>query len=241
MARPADYRELLDPHQLEVAVISQAESNLRVAATSLDLALARTALAKARNGVEACIENFPSFLSSLAPLQLPRTVPAIGLRMAEAARRAGVGPMAAVAGAIAEDVAWALRSRSLEVLVENGGDLFCIVKEPRLIALVVGSASFETILALRIHPKQGPCGVASSSGTAGQSISLGRANLVTVVARTGALADAVATATGNRAHDRCALGECVNFAVSIPGVLGAIAVMDGEIAIRGNLDIASLN
>lgn len=241
MAISAEYRDLLVPGRLDAGVVRQAESNLRVVATILDLELLRTALARARREVETCIEGSPRFLSSLLPLDLPSSAPAIARQMAQAARLAGVGPMAAVAGAIAEEVAWALRSRSREVLVENGGDLFCIVQRPRLVALIVGSETFDTVLGLRINPRHGPCGIASSSGKAGNSLSFGRADLVTVVARTGALADAVATATGNRALDRGCLEECVRFAISVPDVLGAIVIIDGEVAIRGNLDVVSLN
>ena len=95
-------------------------------------------------------------------------------------------------------------------------DLFCIVRQPRLVALVQGSSTFEAVLGLRLDPKHGPCGIASSSATAGESLSFGRANLMTVVARTGALADAVATAAGNRALQEKSLQHCVDFALSIP-------------------------
>lgn len=237
----AYYRELLEPRQLDVVMVSLAESSLRVAGTNLDAARVKSELAKARRGVEACIRDFPAFLSSLAPIDLPATVSPIARRMANAARRAGVGPMAAVAGAIAEEVAWSLRPSSPEVLVENGGDLFCIVQQPRLIALAVGNTSFQAVVALRLDPKLGPCGVASSSGTAGGSLSFGRADLITIVARTGALADAVATAAGNRAVHANAIGDCVEFAVSIEGVLGAIAIVNNTIALRGDLDVVSVN
>lgn len=149
--------------------------------------------------------------------------------------------MAAVAGAIAEAVAWELATTSAEVLVENGGDLFCIVRRPRLVALAKGSSTFEVPLGLFIDPKSGPCGIASSSGTAGGSLSFGRADLVTIVARTGALADAVATAAGNRAVDEASVQSCVDFALSIEGVLGAIVITGNSIALRGDLDLVDLS
>lgn len=241
IARPDHYRELLEPRDLQAVVVSLAESNLRVAGTSIDAERVRSALADARSGVEACIRDFPSFLSSLQPIDLPPTMPAIARQMAHAGRCAGVGPMAAVAGAIAESVAWTLRRGSPELIVENGGDLFCIVRRPRIIGLAVGNGAFDAVLGLRLHPGLGPCGIASSSGTAGGSLSFGRADLVTIVARNGALADAVATAAGNLALHADAIGDCVDFAVSVDGVLGAIAVMGDSIALRGDLDVVSLH
>lgn len=123
MTQPSHYRELHARRDLDV-VVSVAESNIRVAGTNLNVECVRTTLAKARRGVEECIHGFPPFLTSLTPVELPSTVPAIARRMANAAKRAGVGPMAAVAAAIAETVAWDLVTVSPEVLVENGGGPF---------------------------------------------------------------------------------------------------------------------
>lgn len=238
--RPSDYRDMLAPGALQRLEIALKESSLSIAATRLSRSAAESALARARADVESAVAEIPGFLTSLAPVDVPATAPRVARSMAEAARLAGVGPMAAVAGAIAEAVARELAGTAPEVIVENGGDLFCIVREPRLVAIAVGSRAFDMPFALRLSPAQGPIGIASSSGTAGGSLSLGTADLVCVAAVSGALADAVATAAGNRIKGADDVAAAVDLALAIPGVHGCLAIAEGRIALKGALDLVTI-
>ena len=238
--RPSDYRDMLGPGTLQRLEIVLKESSLSIAATRLSRAAAELALARARADVEWAVAEVPGFLASLAPVAVPATARRVTRSMAEAAHLAGVGPMAAVAGAIAEAVARELAGTAPEVIVENGGDLFCIVREPRLVAVAVGNRSLEMPFALRLDPALGPVGIASSSGTAGGSLSLGTADLVCVAAVSGALADAVATAAGNRVKGAGDVAAAVDVALAIPGVHGCLAIAEGRVAVKGALDLVTI-
>ncbi len=118
--------------------------------------------------------------------------------MAEAAEKAGVGPMAAVAGAIAEYVGRELLPFSREVIVENGGDIFLKTQKTRSIGIYAGESSpFTGKLALRIEPKDTPLGICTSAGTVGHSLSFGKCDAAILVSPSASLADAAATAVGN--------------------------------------------
>ncbi len=118
--------------------------------------------------------------------------------MAAAAQTAGVGPMAAVAGAIAECVGRELLEFSPEVIVENGGDIFLKVSHRRTVGIFAGDSPLTGRIGIQIEARDTPLGVCTSSGTVGHSLSFGRADAVVVLAPAAALADAAATAIGNR-------------------------------------------
>ncbi|MEW6458575.1 MAG: UPF0280 family protein, partial [Bacillota bacterium] len=75
-----------------------------------------------RRGLESYIATDPAFLHAMEPHPLRSGAPPVAADMAAAAL-AGVGPMAAVAGAIADRVGRFLARYSRDVFVENGGDL----------------------------------------------------------------------------------------------------------------------
>jgi len=141
-------------------------------------------------------ERVRGFYDSFRPLPMRRPVPPIVREMSLAARRFGVGPMAAVAGAIAERVGRDLLRLVPEVIVENGGDIFLKTRAPCVLAVYAGKRS-PLKGRLRFRLPKGAWGVCTSSGTVGHSVSFGKADAVVAVARSAALADAAATAIGN--------------------------------------------
>lgn len=68
-------------------------------------------------------EKDPDFKLTLSPHPVLPGAPVIAEAMAASANLAGVGPMAAVAGAFAEFVGRDLMKVCAEVIVENGGDI----------------------------------------------------------------------------------------------------------------------
>ncbi|HNT34414.1 MAG TPA: UPF0280 family protein, partial [bacterium] len=174
----------------------------------------------------ACLEEYlardSGFLNDLKPRDPRPEAPELVLSMCEAARLAGVGPMAAVAGAIAQSVGRKLCAQSGEVLVENGGDIFVKTVGERTIALYAGVGSpFSMCLGLRIFPDQTPLGVCTSSGTVGHSLSFGKSDASVVVARDAALADATATALGNRIQSAKDIEPAFEWIQTVPGISGA--------------------
>jgi ApbE superfamily uncharacterized protein (UPF0280 family) len=192
-----------------------------------------------RNRLEEYIRELPLFASSFTPLEtLPGKPPESALIMHEAALLTGTGPMAAVAGTFAQGAAEAaIRAGAPEAIVDNGGDLFLILQSPATIGLYTGKADrspFNT-LALHILPDQGPLAVCSSSSTMGHSMSLGKAELVTVISASGALADAAATLGANMVGRSLSIQEVAEEIVSITGIAGVLIFQGGEMALVGSV------
>lgn len=180
----------------------------------------------------------PAFLTALSPLPDDPLAPDIVRRMLEAGRKAQVGPMAAVAGAIAQAVAEGLRPWTRSVIVENGGDCYALADEDLVVAVYPGDSSpFRDRLALKLSAEDLPLSVCTSSGTLGHSLSFGRADAATILAKDAALADACATAFGNRIRREDDLEPALAWARSVPGVLGALAVLRDRLAAWGRVEL----
>jgi ApbE superfamily uncharacterized protein (UPF0280 family) len=160
--------------------------------------------------------------------------------MAQAARIAGVGPMAAVAGAIAEAVGNDLLACTPEVIVENGGDIFMKISRTRLIGVYAGESTFTGKIALEISPEETPLGVCTSSGTVGYSLSFGAADAVIALSRSAALADAAATAIGNRVKTIDDIDVAIEQAQAIDGLVGVVIIKGGKIGMWGNVKLVPL-
>jgi hypothetical protein len=156
--------------------------------------------------------------------------------MATAGQRFGVGPMAAVAGAIAEHVGRALARSSATVVVENGGDIFALAAEPIRLALYAGVGSAFSGLSFEVTPAAG-LGVCTSSGRVGPSLSMGRADAVVAIAADAADADAAATAFANRVHGPGDIDRALRIASTHPGLLGLIACADDRLGVWGQLEL----
>jgi len=165
--------------------------------------------------------------------------PAIVKDMAEAARLAGVGPMAAVAGAIAQAVGNDLLAYTREIIVENGGDIYMKLLSTRLIGVYAGDSPLSGNIALEIEPDETPLGVCTSSGTVGHSLSFGTADAVVVLSPSTALADAAATAIGNRVKTIADIDSAIESAYDIEGVVGVLVIKDDKMGLWGRVKIAA--
>ncbi len=182
--------------------------------------------------LEEYILKNPSFYTSLQPLTKDFTAPPLIQAMFDAGRKAGVGPMAAVAGGIAEFVGRKLMDEGVgEIILENGGDIFLSRYKPLQLAIFAGASPLSNKVGLELQPPM-PWAVCTSSGTVGHSLSLGVADSVTVVARSAFLADAAATRLGNEVCSACDIKESVKktlaIAESIEGISGAVVIC-GEV------------
>ena len=193
-----------------------------------------------RAEIFAHIQRQPEFLRSLAPVPSLPGEPDIVSRMNRAARRAGLGPMAAVAGAIAESVGQDLARHSKEVIVENGGDCFFKLEETGLCILFAGSSPFSGKIGLQIESGQTPVAVCTSSGTVGPSYSLGRADAATIVSPDACLADAVATGTANRIQSEQDFEAALAYALGIQDVQGVVLIYKDRLAAQGAVELAEV-
>lgn len=230
------YRRLHSSEGLVFFTVRERESDLSIGANRIYKAEARQALLAGRRDIEAEIRRFPSFRTALSPLPVRPGCPPVTDAMYRAAEICGVGPMAAVAGALAQQVGRALESMSPEVVVENGGDVYIRSSRERRVAIVAGESPLSGRVALRIPA--GSWGVCTSAGRVGPSLSMGRAHAAVVISPDCALSDAAATALGNRIQNQSDLASAVRWALSLPGVEGAVAVIDDQMAAAGRFELA---
>lgn len=205
------------------------------------LKVAENLIREYRSQLEEYIARDPGFLKSLTPYELLPGAPPIAVTMAEASSAAGVGPMAAVAGALSEAVGEKLLKRSRDIIVENGGDIYLRSRRKRTIGVFAGRSVFSNRIALEIQPWDTPAGICTSSGTVGHSLSYGRADAVIIVSSSAPLADAVATATANMVRSYADLEQAVEFGVSIPDIHGAVVIMENKIAVKGNIKLVPIS
>ncbi len=193
-----------------------------------------------RTELENYIERQPLFKTSFVPVELLALAPPHAIIMAEAARKAGVGPMAAVAGTFAEAVGEMLRKYVSEVVVENGGDIYLYSRRERLISVFAGESKFSHRIGIKIRPEESPLGICTSSGTVGPSISLGCADAVVIKAKTASLADAVASGAANRVQCVEDVARAIAFAREIPGVTGVLSIKGDQMAAWGEIELVPL-
>lgn len=216
--------------------VSEGQSDLYVGARAELLAEAREALREARARIEREIALNPEFLASFAPLEERTGAPEPVSWMYGAALASGVGPMAAVAGAVAQYVGRALLRHSPEAVVENGGDIYIATETERLAAIFAGDSPLSMKVALKVPP--GEWGVCTSAGRVGPSVSYGHADAAVILSKDAALADAAATALGNLLKTEGDIDGALARAMEIPGVLGAVAVIGQKLGAAGIVELA---
>jgi hypothetical protein len=212
------------------------ETFATVLAAGRFMELAGRTIIAARGAIEAYIARRPEFRTTLEPLPVEADAPAVIRLMAAAAQRAGVGPMAAVAGAIAQMTVEALVAAGAGYAVmDNGGDIVLFIDRPATIGIFTGPAAIRDI-ALRFLPRPDIFSVCTSSGTVGHSLSFGHADAATVIAGNGYLADAMATALGNRVKNSSPAGIEQAIRESLAdGVEGLLVVADDRLGLGGEL------
>ncbi len=240
MYQPRTYRRWIKDDDLVSFDVAIKETDLYIRAASNLEAQAIEAAIKHRTPLEEYIKSHPLFLHSLEPCYVEDDAPAIVRDMAQAARIAGVGPMAAVAGAIAEAVGKDLLVYTPEVIVENGGDIFMKILRPRLIGVFAGESTFTGKIALEINPEETPLGVCTSSGTVGHSLSLGAADAVIALSHSAALADAAATAIGNKVRDADDIDVAIEQAQAIDGLAGVVVIKGDKMGMWGSVKLVSI-
>jgi len=207
-----------------------------------DLSLeVRRLIIQERQQLEAYLQQYPEFLTTLTPWPPDPFAPPLVREMIAAAAAAGVGPMAAVAGAIAARVGETLLPLTDEIIVENGGDIFMHLKSPATVSLYAGRSPLSHKVGLRINPQDRETwGVCTSSGTVGHSLSFGRADAACVVAADTALADACATGLGNRVPEAAAVGSALEWLGTVPGLTGAVVIVGEQLGAWGRIELVPL-
>ena len=184
------------------------------------------AMVAARHEVERCIAADPYFAATFEPYVPECESPGVR-RMVTAAGKAGVGPMAAVAGTIAWAGAEAMEAAGAAFgVVDNGGDIALFADREIRVGVHAGASRLSNRIAFLVPPQERILGICTSSATVGHSISLGTADAVTVFSPDVALADALATALCNTVRD-CS-GEAFAPLAGIAEVTGALAIVGDD-------------
>lgn len=224
-------------HTFEVMV---EETDLLIHADKDLSVLARDAILTHRNAIKSYIHQYPDFLTSLVPVSDDPFAPYIVKEMIEGAKKAMVGPMASVAGVMAAYVGMALAEYSERVVVENGGDIFIKTPCPLTVSIFAGRSPLSLQFGIALSPKPFPICVCTSSGTIGHSLSFGKADAVCVISPSGALADAVATAMGNKITTEKDISSAIEFGKAIDGVLGVVVILNEAMGAWGDIKLVPL-
>lgn len=234
------YRNRVSSEDLLQFEVTVKETDLLIRAEKELACEAKESILKYRSQIETYIAMNPHFERSLIPVEDVPHLPKIIREMIRASSLAGVGPMAAVAGAIAQSVSEDLLRFSSEVIVENGGDIYLATSKERIIGIFAGFSPLSLKVGILIEPRNSPLGICTSSGTVGHSLSFGKADAVCILSKSAALADAAATAVGNIVRDQKDIEQGLERGQEIPGVSGVLIVVGEKVGVWGDIKLIRL-
>ncbi|MFH0725280.1 MAG: UPF0280 family protein [Pseudomonadota bacterium] len=240
MHEPRTYRHSVQSDGLVSFSVTVKETDLFILAGQPLEKVTLESVLRHRGYLERFISLHPDFAVSLAPWPYAGAMPEIVRDMIGAGEIAGVGPMAAVAGAVAERVGTDLLLHSKEVIIENGGDVFIKTGYPVTVGVFAGKSPLSLKIGLKVQSENRSIAVCTSSGTVGPSLSFGRADAVCVVSASCPLADAAATAIGNRVLSRSDIARGIEFGKTIRGVDGVVIILGDRIGVWGELELVPL-
>jgi len=242
------YRVGIPDGELFSFTVTVKETNLFIRTNNPHTQSVFDAILSARHSLEQYITENPQFAEALSPVHDDPFAPWFIRAMIRDARSCHVGPMAAVAGAFAEIAAWSLmdvhaeNERPVEAIVENGGDVYIVSPVSRVVSLAWSMDGGKGgRVGMEIPPSPEGVGVSSSSGTFGHSLSMGGCDLATVVAKSGSLSDAAATALGNRIKSPEDIEDQTADICRIPDIVGVCVVVDGVIGVQGDIHLVAVS
>lgn len=195
-----------------------------------------------REKLDSYIQSEPFFKKSLKPFQPAENAPEEAFEMAQAAQKAGIGPMSTVAGLFARETGIEIiQNFSVEELViENGGDIFALLKKNLVLSVFAGDSPLSQKIGFEITPQTSPLGICTSSGTVGPSLSYGKTDAVVAVSQNVLVADAFATAFGNKVKSPNDVEKVINQAGNFPEILALLIICEDKIGIWGEYEIKIL-
>ena len=235
------YRDWTQLKDLYSARIMVKETDLQILTdTPVDKDFVEKRIRLYRQDIENYIIKDKIFLTALKPMEVELKARPIVKEMSQVAKLANVGPMAAVAGTIAEFLGRdLLRKGYKDVIIENGGDIFLKTRKTCKVGIYGGRSKLWKGLRLKIKPEDTPLGICTSSGRVGHSLSFGLADAVVILSKHASLADAVATATANRVRSKRDLSKALDFAKSIKGILGAVIIIKDSLISWGKVEFVT--
>ncbi|MCM8785092.1 MAG: UPF0280 family protein [Candidatus Omnitrophica bacterium] len=233
------YRSLIQKGNFYKFEVEVEETNILVIAKKNLKKEIREEVIKQREILKNYIKQYPEFLFSFSPISTKSDQEIIKL-MSESSFLTKTGPMASVAGAIAEVIGKKFVSLSDEIIIENGGDIFAKMNSDFIVGIYAGKSPFSMKIGIKLKKREIPYGIATSSGTVGHSISFGKADAVTVVSPSATFSDGAATYFGNLVKDKIdkelIISELKNF-VFIEGI---VIIKEKKIFLWGDIELIDL-
>ena len=228
-------------------VVSYKQSDLWIGVNPIECteklkAFALDELKKLWDKIEGFICINPIIQKSLSPIKISESPPEEIIKMIESGNRAGIGPMSSVAGFFSQYIGKLIEEKfhPEEIIVENGGDIYLNVKKNITISIYAGKSPLSEKIAVKIPASQTPLGICTSSGKVGPSLSSGNADAVMIICTDTSLADAFATAFGNKVKTPADIESTLQETEKFAEILSAIIICDDKIGIRGKFEIVAL-
>lgn len=199
---------------------------------------ARTSAMRHWEQLEAYLVQHSAFKTSFVPIPIAEDAPPVVQLVGEASELTHAGPMVGLPGALAESIAWDLHAHSKEVIVSGEGDVFMISERDRTFMVDPPRGEDSTGIAVRVHCR-GSRAFYTSTGRVSVEPAIGLARAVAVIAEKGALAGSAASAIAYAMHRPKDLDRALALARQIPGVTGALIVVDEAMGVWGEIEIVS--
>jgi ApbE superfamily uncharacterized protein (UPF0280 family) len=233
-----NYRSLINKDNLTSYQVKIAQSDLLISSDFNLSDLAEKSLRQHRFVLESYIHRYPEFRTTLLPFPQDPLAPVIIREMIEKSAVCGVGPMASVAGAIAEFVGNDLTGFSDNIIIENGGDIFLRSNKSLSIGIFAGESTLSYKVKIIIKSNETPLGICTSSATVGPSLSFGKADAVCVLSSSATLADAAASAVGNCVKSKNDIRSALDYGLKIPDVRGIVIIIGNDMGAAGEVTFA---
>jgi hypothetical protein len=245
--QPRTYRTQFNTSRFKGFEVAHLETDLWIGVDSASFqpemkAVAFEKIKSLREQLDKYIAIEPFFRKSLKPFQPTEVATNEAIEMAVAAEKAGIGPMSTVAGLFAREVGETLLQNFsiAEMVIENGGDIYVLLKNELLLSVFAGESILSERIGLVIPPEKSKLGICTSAGTVGPSLSYGKADAVVVICEDILLADAFATAFGNKVKTPNDVEKVIKQSEKYPEILSLLIICEDKIGIKGEYEMRIL-
>ena len=240
---PRNYRKFMQTGRFDSFVVTYKETDLWIGISSGNITenlkiFTLEKIKKLRNELDLYIKDNKNFLNSLTPIAINNNMPLSVKTMVTVSKKAGIGPMSAVAGYFSEYIGRAIKEKFKinEIVIENGGDIFLDINKPLTLTIYAGNSPLSEKVGIIIPPTSSPLGICTSSGKVGPSLSFGKADAVMIACKNTALADSFATKFCNKVQSSKDINSILK-QTEIPEILSAIIICEDKIGVRGEFEI----
>ena len=245
--QPRTYRSQFNTKRFTGFIVKHLETDLWIGVDpdSFREEMKDVAMAKVkglRKKLDDYIQTEPFFKKSLKPFHPAEFAPPEARQMAVASEKAGIGPMSTVAGLFAREVGEEIiKNFSVkELVIENGGDIFVVLNDELVLSVFAGESILSERIGLEIPADKNKLGICTSAGTVGPSISYGIADAVVLVCEDILLADAFATAFGNKVKSPDDVEKVIKQAENFPEIKSLLIICEDKVGIKGENEIKIL-